>query len=177
MTEEKQKDEESRPVPPNPPAPPPAPPLPAWHPAAIIATGAGAGFLPLAPGTWASALCLPPAWLIASLAGREALAMAALLAVILGIWASDLLERREGVTDPGYIVIDEIAGQWIAVLAVAPDPLLYAIAFVLFRLADIFKPWPVSWAEKLPGGFGVMFDDVLAGAYAAAGVYLCSLWI
>jgi phosphatidylglycerophosphatase A len=153
------------------------PPLRAWHPASIIATGAGAGRLPVAPGTWTSLLCLPAAWFIATLAGREGFALVILLALIAGIWASGLMERRNGVTDPGYIVIDEVVGQWIAVWLIEPDIILYTVGFILFRLADILKPWPVSRAERLPGGYGVMMDDVLAGLYAAAGVYLVSIWL
>ena len=148
-----------------------------FHPAVLIATGCGIGYLPIAPGTWASLISLPLAWLIAQNFGQVGLAAAALGALIVGIWASGTIERLRGEKDPSSVVIDEIAGQWFALTVVAPDLLLYGAGFVLFRIADIFKPWPVSWAESLPGGFGVMMDDVLAGIYAGIGVYLLSIWL
>ena len=150
----------------------------AWfHPATLISTVGGIGYLPVAPGTWASMAALPCAWFIVQLAGFLGLCVAIVIALIAGIWASDHLERVTGNKDPGHIVIDEIVGQWIAVLAIAPDFLLYGAGFVLFRIADIFKPWPVSWAEGLPGGYGVMMDDILAGVYAGIGVYLLAMWL
>jgi phosphatidylglycerophosphatase A len=84
---------------------------------------------------------------------------------------------KTGFEDPGAVVIDEVAGQWL-VLAVAPlDVWYFAAAFVLFRVFDIAKPWPVSWADRrIKGGFGVMFDDILAGLYGAA-VLLVVLWL
>lgn len=145
-------------------------------PAKIIATGFGLGFLPKAPGTWASLAALPPAWFISQQFGPIGLGIAAFLALILGIWASSRIETLSGKKDPSSVVIDEIAGQWIALIAIPPDFILYAAGFILFRLADIFKPWPVSWAESLPGGFGVMMDDVFAGIYAGLGTYLIAMW-
>jgi phosphatidylglycerophosphatase A len=74
--------------------------------------------------------------------------------------------------DPAPVVIDEVAGQWLTLLAADPDMVLYGAGFVLFRAADIFKPWPASWADKhVAGGFGVMLDDVIAGAYAGLTLY------
>jgi len=148
-----------------------------FHPARLIATGFGIGYLPIAPGTWASLASLPLAWLIALNYGQMGLAIAALIALLGGIWASNTTEKLTGEKDPSSIVIDEVAGQWITLIAVAPDLMLYGAGFVLFRIFDIFKPWPVSWAEGLPGGFGVMMDDVLAGIYAGIGVYLLSIWL
>ena len=148
-----------------------------FHPARLIATGFGLGHLPIAPGTWASLASLPLAWLIVQNFGQLGLASAALIALVGGIWASNITENLTGEKDPSSVVIDEIAGQWITLIAVAPDLILYGAGFVLFRVTDIFKPWPVSWAEGLPGGFGVMMDDVLAGVYAGIGVYLLSLWL
>ena len=96
------------------------------------------------------------------------LAFATLLVSVGGWWVADIYVRRTGVLDPGEVVIDEVAGQWLTLLAVPPDPILYAAGFVLFRIFDIFKPWPVGWADReLGGGLGVMVDDLLAGLYAA----------
>ena len=105
-------------------------------------------------------LLMGPAW---------SLPLAILLAIGLGLWA---IGRAGGADDPGWVVIDEFAGQWIAML-----PLLLAgqrsalgslLAFGLFRLFDIVKPGPVGWADRQPGPFGVMADDVIAGGMAAA---------
>jgi len=148
-----------------------------FHPAGMIATCVGIGFLPVAPGTWASLAALPVAWIIVVNLGQLGLAIAAAGALLAGIWAGGRIATLHEEKDPSAVVIDEVAGQWVALLAVPPDFVLYAIGFGLFRLADIFKPWPVSWAEGLPGGFGVMMDDVLAGIYAGLGVYVISVWL
>ncbi len=144
------------------------PPLPPWHPAAIIATWFGSGLLPWAPGSWGSLTALPPAWLIAHFLGPRVLVAAAVIVFFLGWWAAERVQQASGVADEGSIVIDEVAGQWLT-LAVAPaDPLAYAAGFLLFRLFDITKPWPARWADRrIPGGLGVMADDVIAGIYAA----------
>ena len=93
--------------------------------------------------------------------------MAAVVVFSAGLWASWVLARNLGEPDPGEIVVDEVVGMWIAVAFVPPSLTLYVIAFALFRAFDIFKPWPVNWAEReLTGALGVMTDDVLAGAYA-----------
>ena len=151
------------------------PPRPiGWsHPAHLVATWFGTGCLPKAPGTWGSLAALPFAWFIASAGGPFALLAAACLALGAGIWAAGLLERATEAKDPGKIVIDEVAGQWLTLVPVAADPLLYLIGFVLFRIADIAKPWPVSWCDRnLSGGLGVMLDDIAAGAYAGLALYL-----
>lgn len=134
-------------------------------PARLIASGCGVGLAPVAPGTVAS--------LVAVILGAGLfsvspilLAGAALLAILGGVWA---LRREPVAGDPGWVVIDEFAGQWIALLgagSIAPVEVL--AAFALFRLFDIVKPGPVGWADRQPGPFGVMADDVIAGAIAAA---------
>ena len=153
----------------------------AWdlkNPGVLVATGFGIGLLPWAPGTWASLASLPVAWAIFEFAGQVGLATAAVVACVIGLWVSDACVRRAGAEDPGAVVIDEIAGQWLVLLAVSPDPLLYGLGLVLFRVADIWKPWPVSWADKsLEGGLGVMLDDVLAAIYAGLVLYVIAHWI
>jgi phosphatidylglycerophosphatase A len=85
-----------------------------------------------------------------------------------GVWAAGEVARQRGVEDPGLIVIDEVVGQWVALAGAARFSWMEAgAAFLLFRAFDIVKPWPVRAAERLPGGWGIMADDVLAGAYAA----------
>jgi phosphatidylglycerophosphatase A len=152
----------------------------AWNwrdPAQLLGTGFGLGLLPLAPGTGTSLAALPAAWLIVGVTGRGGLALAALAVFLVGVWAAGACIRQMGDDDPGRVVIDEIAGQWLTLLAVEPDLIHYAVGFVLFRAFDILKPWPVNLADrKIKGGFGVMFDDVLAAAYAGSALYLLARW-
>lgn len=139
------------------------------HPAFLIATWFGCGLLPKAPGTWGSAAALPLAWLIASWGGVPAMAAAVVAATLAGWWAADIYVRRTGRDDPGEVVVDEVAGQWLVLLAVPPDPVLYGAGFVVFRVLDIWKPWPACWADRrIGGGLGVMADDMLAAAYGCA---------
>ncbi|NQV83161.1 MAG: phosphatidylglycerophosphatase A [Rhodospirillales bacterium] len=137
------------------------------HPAVFLATGFGAGLLPRAPGTWGSILAVALAWGIVQMWGHVGLAVGAAVAFVAGVWASEVCIDKYGTEDPKQVVIDEIAGQWLVLLAVPPGWLEYALGFVLFRAFDIFKPWPVSWADRsIKGGLGVMVDDVLAAVYA-----------
>ena len=135
----------------------------------LIATWFGAGRSPKAPGTVGSLAALPFAWLLVAATGAIGLLIATALVFAIGVWASAHHARTLGSGDPGEIVVDEVVGQWIAVLALPLDPLAYAVAFVTFRVFDIAKPWPIRLAdEKLKGGFGIMADDVLAGLAALA---------
>jgi phosphatidylglycerophosphatase A len=139
------------------------------HPAAVLATWFGAGLLPRAPGTWGSAAALPLAWLLVAWGGPTALALAVVVVSAVGWWASAVYVTRTGRDDPGEIVIDEVAGQWLALIFVPLDPLLYLAAFAAFRLFDIKKPFPVGWLDRhIDGGLGVMADDIAAGLYAMA---------
>lgn len=136
------------------------------HPAGWIASGFGSGFSPRAPGTVGTAAALLP-WLGLRTLPLPYYALAIALAFAIGVWASAWVVRRSGVQDPQVVVWDEFVGVWIALLA-APAGWSWMLAgFALFRLFDIWKPLPVSWAdEKIHGGFGVMLDDVIAGIYA-----------
>jgi len=137
----------------------------------LLATWFGTGFLPIFPGSWASIAALPTGWAIAWLWGVPGLAAAASLAFIVGWWAAATVEKASGTTDPGAIVIDEVAGQWLVLVAAPLDPLAYAAAFVLFRIFDIWKPWPARWADRrVEGGLGIMLDDLLAAVYAVLGL-------
>jgi phosphatidylglycerophosphatase A len=130
----------------------------------LIAAGLGTGFSPVAPGTVASAaaLAIGAGLMLASPLG---LPLAALASIAGGYWA---ITRANIDGDPGWVVIDEFAGQWIAMLALPAVswPGLLA-AFALFRLFDIVKPGPVGWADRQHGAFGIMADDVVAGVLAA----------
>jgi phosphatidylglycerophosphatase A len=140
-------------------------------PAGWVASGFGSGLSPYAPGTVGSAVALIP-WLALSELPLPFHVAALALAFALGVWASNRVVARLGIDDPGAIVWDEFVGQWIAwipLLFATRDARWIALGFVLFRVFDIAKPWPVSWADRrIDGGLGVMLDDVFAGVYAAA---------
>ena len=151
--------------------------------AAGIATVCGVGYLRPAPGTWGSVAALPLFW-AAYVAGGP-WACAALLAPIVaaGWWATARMTAGAHEHDPGHIVIDEVAGQWLALMPLAlgasrsgADILAlwpgWIAAFALFRLLDIWKPGPVGWADRKRGPAGVMLDDLIAGMLAGLGVLL-----
>jgi phosphatidylglycerophosphatase A len=132
----------------------------------MAATVFGVGRIGIAPGTAASLLALPLAWIAMSVAGPFALLALSLAVGVFGIWASEIYAIERNDADPPDCVIDEIAGQ---LLACAFAPLSaggFVFAFVLFRLFDISKLWPVSAAERMKGGFGIMADDMVAGLIA-----------
>ncbi len=139
----------------------------------IIASVLGIGYFPLASGTVMSIVAAVVAWYLAQHGGGLTLIAASLLAFVIGVWACGDHVRATGRDDPSECVIDELAGQWLACAGICFTPIFpsvaaFALAFLLFRLFDILKPWPISAAEKLPGGMGVMADDMLAGL--AAGI-------
>ena len=141
--------------------------------ARVLATWFGAGLLPKAPGTWGSLAALPIGYAITTLGGVELLGILTILLFIIGVWASNVISNEAGIADPSEIVIDEVVGQWITLLAIPPDIILYFFAFLLFRLFDIWKPWPISWADKkIKGGLGIMLDDVFAAIFAAIILWL-----
>lgn len=145
-------------------------------PARLIANGCGLGSLPWMPGTWASLATVVVAWPIAQHWGAMGLTAAFVIALAAGIWASDAVVVATGKRDPGSIVIDEVAGQFATLATLPADTLHYALGFIAFRAADIWKPWPASWADRtLKGGLGVMADDVIAAVYAALAVHALSL--
>ncbi|NKB46070.1 MAG: phosphatidylglycerophosphatase A [Alphaproteobacteria bacterium] len=134
----------------------------------------GSGYSPKAPGTAGSLAALPFAWAIASVWGPQSLVLASLIAFGIG-WAA-ANASPEAQKDPGWVVIDEVSGQWLTLAFVPPDVLLYAIGFIAFRIFDIFKPWPIRTLEqKVPGALGVMVDDIAAAVYAAILLYFATL--
>ena len=136
--------------------------------AVVLATWAGVGYAPVAPGTCGSLAALATAWLLLR-AGLPpwGLALAAAALFLPACWAASVVEQQSGNTDPGEVVVDEVAGQWLALAAI--DPLRWQhwlAAFLLFRFFDIVKPFPIRRFERLPGGYGVLADDAAAGLCA-----------
>jgi phosphatidylglycerophosphatase A len=124
-----------------------------------------------APGTWGSFAALPLAWLLVYLGGTWLLALATLVVSLVGWWAAERYIRAHGNEDPGDVVIDEVAGQWLTLLPAGGDIGLMAAGFVLFRIADIVKPWPAGWADRsIKGGLGTMVDDLLAALWSGLAV-------
>lgn len=138
----------------------------------FIATGAGSGYLPKAPGTWGSAVGVL-LWLpLSRLETMPYLAVVAGL-FVLGVFGAGAAEKIVDRPDPSIVVIDEIVGQLIALCFVPPHPAAPVVGFLLFRFFDILKPFPVGWIDRhLHGGLGIMLDDVLAGLYALLTLHL-----
>jgi phosphatidylglycerophosphatase A len=145
------------------------------HPAGWIATGFGSGLSPVAPGTAGSVAALLP-WLALRELPLPVYAITLVLAFVLGVWACNWVVEALRIADPGIAVWDEFVGQWIALTPLLWLPLPWSArvwlwifaGFILFRIFDIWKPWPVSWADRrVGGGLGVMLDDAFGGAYAA----------
>lgn len=154
----------------------------------IIATFFGIGHLRPAPGTWGSLAALPVALVLHLLVGPWGLLVATVAVFLVGLWATVLETHAATDKDPGHIVIDEVAGQWVALLPVSfgaahagaaitalwPG---FVAAFLLFRLFDIWKPGPIGMIDRRDDALGVMLDDILAGVFAAICVaLLAGLW-
>lgn len=103
-------------------------------------------------------------------------AVAALLILLAGIPAAGIVAREAATEDPGFVVLDEVVGQWIALIAAGTRPWEWLLAFVLFRVFDILKPSPARQFDRMNSGFGIMMDDVAAGTYAMAVVWLVRLF-
>ena len=144
----------------------------------LIATFFGAGYLRPGPGTYGSAAAAV-LWLLAgTLVHHNTLtltivtAVGVVMATAAGIPAATRVAREAGREDPGFVVIDEVAGQWVALLFVPPLWPNALVALILFRFFDILKPPPIRWFESLPGGLGIMADDLVAGGFAQAAMQL-----
>lgn len=151
--------------------------LPLNQTAFLAATWFGVGLIRPAPGTWGSLAALPFAWVIVALCGPIALMITTIVVFALGCWASNVYQQTGGSKDPSEVVIDEVVGQWLVLTAAPLEPVYYIIGFLLFRLCDIAKPWPASWADrKVSGGLGIMLDDVLAALYGLMAIALYRYW-
>ena len=144
---------------------------------ALVVSSAGpAGHVPVAPGTAGSAVGVA-LWLLVRAAETPALEVFVLVAVLAaGVWSATVTEQHYGRQDPGVVVIDEVAGMLIACFWLPLETVGVIAAFLAFRLFDIVKPYPAGAAERLPGGWGIMADDVVAGLYAYAMVRLL-IWL
>lgn len=143
-----------------------------WH---LMAVGFGSGLAPLAPGTFGSLAAAPLCMIMLQCCSKPVMAAIAIVVFLLGIKACSEAEKAMGVHDHGGIVIDEFVGMFVTALAVPADQILLGTltTFVLFRLFDILKPFPVCLADKkVSGGFGIMLDDVVAAIYALICNYL-----
>lgn len=145
----------------------------------LLATWFGCGYAPAAPGTVGSAAGILIAWLLISCASMSPLYLIALTAILTvpAIWAAGATARDLGREDPGLVVIDEVLGQWLTASAIVrPTWQSYVLAFALFRILDITKPWPIRKLERLHDGLGIVADDLLAGIYGALLLYAASRW-
>jgi phosphatidylglycerophosphatase A len=132
--------------------------------ALALATVGGVGYAPVAPGTAGSAIGVALYLLTRSWSSNGHL-IAFATVVVVGLWASHLAAAHLGEEDPGSVVIDEVAGQMLTLLLLDVNAAGALLGFLLFRIMDIVKPWPAQRLEALPGGLGVMADDLMAGAY------------
>ncbi len=132
--------------------------------AVLLATSAGAGYVPIAPGTAGSAVGVLLYLLTRNASPAVQIALLAIIAVV-GIWAADEAARHFGRDDPGPVVIDEVTGQLLTLLLTGANVWGAVVAFFLFRVLDILKPWPARRFEALPGGLGIMADDVMVAIY------------
>jgi phosphatidylglycerophosphatase A len=144
----------------------------------------GVGYLPVAPGTFGSLVAVGIFLLLARVVTGSSLVAVVLVLIfaftVVGIWAATRTEQLSGKKDPGKVVVDEVAGQFIALFPLTLFPrwstLAVIVSFILFRFFDIVKPYPANRLQELKGGAGVMFDDLVAGVYAAVIVSII-LWV
>lgn len=144
----------------------------------FFAFGFGSGLSPIAPGTMGTLVAVPIYWLLASL-GTIPYIIATIIVIIVGFWLCDQSAKQLGVHDHPGIVWDEIAGYLVTMLLVPQSWLFALLGFVLFRLFDIWKPFPIALIDKhVDGGIGIMLDDILAGVYALLCLWLIdTLWL
>ncbi len=135
------------------------------NPIHFLACGLGAGTIKFMPGTWGSLMAIPFYLALRQLSPLSYLLVLA-IAIVFGFWICDVTAKDFGESDPGPIVWDEMVGMWLALWAAPNGWMWIAGGFILFRVFDIFKPWPIKLAQdKLPGGYGIVVDDLLAGLY------------
>lgn len=143
--------------------------------AELFATWFGCGYAPFGPGTFGSLGAIVPAYVACTYFGASPVLFAILGFLVLfpGIWAASATAEARGLKDPQIVVIDEVSGQWVTLAGMVGSQSWQAwlAAFLLFRAFDIVKPWPVRQFEALPGGAGIMADDVMAGVYGALVLY------
>ncbi len=142
-----------------------------------IATCFKVGYLPLAPGTWGSIFAILLWWVFIKDLNLYVFGVIIVLFFIIGIVTSNIMIDELDDNDPSHIIIDELVGQWLALLFLPNGLINIAIAFILFRFFDIIKPWPISLIEKLPKGLGVMSDDLVAGFVTLVLIQVVNIYI
>jgi len=135
------------------------------------------GYLPLAPGTWGSIFAVLLWWFFFKDLNLLFFGLIIFLFFIIGIVSSNIMIDEVGDNDPSHIIIDELVGQWLALLFLPEGLVNIAISFILFRFFDIIKPWPIPLIEKLPKGLGVMSDDIAAGSITLAFIQVINIYI
>lgn len=142
----------------------------------LLSTWFYSGLSPIAPGTCGSLATLPFVYALMFWSGAQAVLIFALCISVIGIFVANDYAKQLQQSDPGSIVIDEVAGQALTLLVAGTNLWLYILGFILFRLFDITKPWPVSWADqKVKGGLGIMLDDIFAGIIAGLILWVIKL--
>jgi phosphatidylglycerophosphatase A len=136
--------------------------------ARFIATGGYSGYAPVAPGTFGTLPAIPLAWLLARAAELDPLAYSAglIASIAVAVWAAGAFASEQGIKDPQTVVVDEIVGYFVTVAFLPADPWVLGAGFFAFRFFDIVKPPPARQAERLPGGVGIVADDLIAGVFA-----------
>lgn len=144
--------------------------------AVLIATVGGLGYAPIAPGTFGSAAGIAIYWLTRGWPMEWQIGLI-LLVTIVGIWASTVAAKHFGKEDPGFVVIDEVAGQLVTLAFTGAGLTAMILAFFVFRVLDIIKPFPADRFERLHGGTGIMADDLMAGVYGCLIVHLAMRFV
>src|SRR5260370_21572653 len=143
--------------------------------ALLIATWFGCGYVPVGPGTAGSlaALVIAIALHVSHGSGRVTFLLLTVILLVPGVWAADIVAKRIGQEDPHIVVVDEVLGQWLTLAGTATlNWKSWLAAFALFRIFDIWKPPPARQLEALPGGIGIVADDLMAGLYGALAIFL-----
>ncbi len=141
-----------------------------------IATVFKAGYIPIAPGTVGSIIGLLVFWLIKDYTSFTIEMFVAAALFFAGVWASTIVEQVLERHDPGVVIVDEVVGMLVALMLLPPTITVMFLAFLLFRVFDIIKPYPARWCEQLSRGWGIMMDDVVAGLYVNVLIHII-LWI
>ena len=145
----------------------------------LTASGLGTGFLPIAPGTWGSllaVLCVALLHFLVPALETPVIWMLTVAAVVVGVTVATRVSYSIGQEDPSVVVIDEIAGQFLALACFPVTVTNLVLGFLIFRVFDILKPFPARQSERLPAGWGIMMDDLIAGVYTALLLYVIRLF-
>ena len=147
------------------------------NPVHFFASAFGAGAMPIAPGTFGTIMAIPLVLILAKFP-HWLYALISALYIIAAIWACDKTAKDWGLEDPGATASDEVAGFLVTMFAIEPTLLSVSLAFVLFRILDIWKPFPIRWFDKnIHGGIGIVLDDVIAGLVTCVVVHFVLKWV